>query len=591
MDDLDTQKIGVGYIRESTEDQDKGFSPEAQEKGIIEYANRNNIKLTDGFYKDLISGKVASKRDDFQRMIEDAMQKKFEVIIVFHTSRFARNVQEARQYKDLLRKKLNIDVVSTTQNFGDFNDPSSFLNEGINELFDEYTSRQIGFWVKSGLMIKRGQGKPIGGRPPLGYVKKKLGWDNERNRPLYSKEWFIDKKESEIIRRMFKMYASGKYSMEKIAETFTKEGLTTKAGHPFTYSSIKCSLQNKSYLGVVWSPRKELPDLPSVMHKAIIEKELFDQCQDVLKERKGHFGRPVAKHRFYLLQGLVYCYSCIKHMKGNEDSPIRRMQPSMYCEYHKRTTASKVERLHYACKFHRENKTCTQTAVKCELIDKQVIQYMGGLKLPDEVIQLTLEKLQDMFKFARKDKRQDERLPALIAKKSRLRFLFEEAGHLTPNEYLFKVQKVDEEIEQLERQGVIKSMTTAQEEQFMKKTEKFLKDFGKFWDTGLNQEEMREWIKLVIKRVWVKDKKVVAIEPRDDFKPLFKSHKLTVMKVIVRAPVLAPVYFSKNSNQDALLAQLDRVSGFEPEGRGFESLRAHIDNKKIPNGIFLFYAL
>lgn len=534
------QKIGVGYIRESTEDQDKGFSPDAQKKGIEEYAKRNNIKLIN-IYKDLVSGRVAKKRDEFQVMIEQAMQKKFDVIIVFHTSRFARNVQEARQYKDLLRKKLSIDVVSATQHFGDFNDPSAFLNEGVNELFDEYYSRQLGFWVKSAFMLKRSQGKPIGGRPPLGYVKKKLGWDNERNRPLYSKEWYIDEKESEIVRRIFKMYASGKHSMQNIAEILTKEGSTTKEGHPFTYSSIKCTISNRSYLGLVWSPRKELPDLKSTMHEAIISKELFNQCQDVLKERKGHFGRPAAKHRFYLLQGLVFCYSCIKHMKGNEDSSIRRMQPSMYCEYHKRTMQSKNERLHYCCKFHRENKTCLQKPVRCEIIDKQVIQYMNGLTLPDEVIQMTLEKLREMFKRSRNDKTQDDRLPALIAKKSRLRFLFAEAGHMTENEYLFKVQKIDEEIEQLERQGIVKGMTATQEEQFIKKTEKFLRDFGKFWGSGLNQEEMQEWIKLAIKRVWVKDKKVVAIEPRDDFKPLFKAHKLTVMKVIARAPVLAPV--------------------------------------------------
>jgi len=243
-------KIGVGYIRESTEEQDKGFSPDAQEKGIRDYAKKNNIKLKDEFYKDLITGTDASKRNDFQRMIEDAMQKKFEVIIVFHTSRFARNIQEARQYKDLLRKKLGIDVLFVSQNFGDYNDPSSFLNEGVNELFDEHYSRQLGFWVKNALMMKRSQGKPIGASPPIGYYKKQTGYDKEKERPIYSSEWHIDKKGSAVVKRIFKMYATGNYSMQKIAEILTKEGLRTKAGNPFTYSSIKCILPNKSYLGL-----------------------------------------------------------------------------------------------------------------------------------------------------------------------------------------------------------------------------------------------------------------------------------------------------------------------------------------------------
>lgn len=529
-------KIGVAYIRESTEEQDKGFSPQNQERSIKEYAKKNNIKITT-IYKDLISGKIASKRTDFQRMIDDAMQKKFKVIIVYHTSRFARNVEESRQYKKLLREKLSIDVISATQPFGDFNTPSSFLNEGINELFDEYTSRNIGFWVKSGLMEKRRQGKPIGGSPPLGYYKKRKGFDTDKNRPIYSKEWFVHKKESAIVKRIFKLYSTGNYSMQKIAEILTKEGFRTKAGNPFTYSSIKCTLPNKSYLGLVWSPRKELPDVKSVMHKPIISKELFRKCQDVLGERKGKFGRPVAKHRFYLLQGLVYCYSCIKHMKGNEESSIRRMQPSMYCEYHfNKNNNGGSESLFYTCKFHKENKTCKQGRVKCEIIDEQIMQFMSGLTLPSDIIQLTITKLRELFKQSRKDKKQDERLFGIINKKGRLKTMFEN-GHISENEFLFKMQKANEEIEQIERHGIIRNMTASQEEQYLKKTEKFLNDFGKFWSSGLNQKEMQEWIRMAIKRIWIKNKRIVAIEPNSDFRALFSAH----MKVIAQAPVVAQI--------------------------------------------------
>jgi site-specific DNA recombinase len=530
-----TKKIGVAYIRESTEEQDKGFSPEAQEKGIRVYAERNNIKIVET-YKDLISGRLAAKRTDFQRMLDDAMQKKFEAILVYHTSRFARNVQESRQYKDLLRKKLGIDVVSVTQNFGDFNDPSSFLNEGVNELFDEFQSRNIGFWVRSGLMMKRSQGKPIGGSPPFGYYKKKISFDPDRNRPIYSKEWHIHKKDAEIVRRIFKMYASGDYSMQKISEILTKEGHRTRFGNPFTYSSVKCILPNKSYIGLVWSPRKPLPDLKSIMHKPIISKELFNKCQDVLKERKGKYGRPVAKHRFYLLQGLVYCYPCIKHLKKNEAKLNKVMHPSMYCEYRfQNGKKGGKEKLFYCCKFHRENKTCKQLPVECGIIDKQVIQLMNGFNLPDDIIQMTLEKLRGMFKISRKETKRDDRIFEILSRKKRVKTQFE-YGHIPETEYLFKIQRADEEIEQLERQGVVQNMTASQQEQHIKKTEEFLKDFPKFW-SQVEKEEKREWIRMAIKRIWVKDKKVVAIEPRDDFKALFSAHR----KVIGQSPILAPL--------------------------------------------------
>jgi DNA invertase Pin-like site-specific DNA recombinase len=37
-------KSAVGYIRESTEEQDKGFSPDNQKHTIEEYANKHGTK-------------------------------------------------------------------------------------------------------------------------------------------------------------------------------------------------------------------------------------------------------------------------------------------------------------------------------------------------------------------------------------------------------------------------------------------------------------------------------------------------------------------------------------------------------------------
>ena len=48
----------------------------------------------------------------------------------------------------------------------------------------------------------------------------------------------------------------------------------------------------------------------------------------------------------------------------------------------------------------------------------------------------------------------------------------------------------------------------------------------------------------------------------------------------VRIPCSPPIFFFGKSIY-ALVAQLDRVSGYEPEGRRFESARAH-QNKKMP---------
>ena len=92
-------------------------------------------------------------------------------MLVFHSSRFARNTLEAKRYKKLLRSELGIDVISVTQPLGgDADDPASFLAESVHEIFDEYYSVSLSFWTKMGLKEKARQGL-LTGSLPWGYRK------------------------------------------------------------------------------------------------------------------------------------------------------------------------------------------------------------------------------------------------------------------------------------------------------------------------------------------------------------------------------------------------------------------------------------
>ncbi len=92
-----------------------------------------------------ISGRKSKKRHDFLRMIGLAKTKPaspFEAILLWKFNRFARNQEESIVYKSMLRKKCNVDVISTTQQttkdiYGD-------LIERIIEWTDEFYSIQLG---------------------------------------------------------------------------------------------------------------------------------------------------------------------------------------------------------------------------------------------------------------------------------------------------------------------------------------------------------------------------------------------------------------------------------------------------------------
>ena len=524
------KKAGA-YIRESTNEQDKGFSPQNQTRRIKEYAKREGIEIVE-FYKDLITGRDALKRDDFQRMIDDAMQHKFDVILVFHTSRFARNIEEARHYKSLLRKKLNIDVISVTQPFGDWRDPNSFLNEGINELFDEHTSRQISFWVRDSLMEKRTQGYQ-NGNPPFGYYKEQIGYDEDKDRKIYNRKWLVHPEESKIVLRMYKLYATGTYSYSKLVKELRAEEIKTKYNNPFTYSSVKDILGNKVYLGLVTSKRRDLPDIPG-KHPAIIDQELFDRVQDIKAEKHKSSGRPVAQHRFYLLQGLVYCFQCRKYLEGKENKPRAKLIPKMHCytSVWEDADGVKSEKYSYVCKLRKELGSCNQGFVECSIIDKQVLDYMQGFTLPEDIIQMTLDKLGNKLSEVSQSNDNKKEVQKIKNKKKKLTFLFTETDEIEEQDYLAQIRELDQQLRSYKKMGVMDKEPGMTKNQMLGETEKFLKDFRRFWHADLGDEERRAWVQMTIKRVWVEGEKVIAIEPRDDYKPLFVSLK----KVIGQAP-------------------------------------------------------
>lgn len=131
-------KLAACYIRVSTDDQLE-YSPDSQLEKIKEYCLRNDYILnTDNIFieEEGVSGRKASKRQEFQHMIAKAKSKPkpFDVIIVWKFSRFARNREDSIVYKSML-KKIGIDVVSVTESIGD--DKISVITEAIIEAMDE----------------------------------------------------------------------------------------------------------------------------------------------------------------------------------------------------------------------------------------------------------------------------------------------------------------------------------------------------------------------------------------------------------------------------------------------------------------------
>ena len=85
----------AAYCRVSTDKIDLVNSLESQKKYFTEYIERNPLWELSGIYVDEgITGTNTKKRHNFNRMINDARNKKFDIILTKEISRFARNTKD-----------------------------------------------------------------------------------------------------------------------------------------------------------------------------------------------------------------------------------------------------------------------------------------------------------------------------------------------------------------------------------------------------------------------------------------------------------------------------------------------------------------
>ncbi|MCI8670161.1 MAG: recombinase family protein [Lachnospiraceae bacterium] len=302
----DYLKTGALYIRVSTDKQEE-LSPDAQKRLLLDYAQKNNIIISEDFIflENGISGKRADKRPEFQKMIGYAKSKEhpIDVILVWKFSRFARNQEESIVYKSLLKKN-NVDVISVSEPLVD--GPFGSLIERIIEWMDEYYSIRLSGEVFRGMTENAMRGK-YQCSSPLGY-KMKDGI------PVIVPE------EALIIKKIFDMYAVENKGMYSIAKELNELGYHTKTGGKFERRSIEYILKNPLYYGMVrWnyaeSGMKKIKDksewiIKKGSHEPIISEELWQSAASRYEnEYHPKKQQPSGTYKHWL-SGLVKCSAC-----------------------------------------------------------------------------------------------------------------------------------------------------------------------------------------------------------------------------------------------------------------------------------------
>ena len=277
------------YARVSTTRDEQTMSIENQESHFREMIQRNtNWKYVEG-YADRIRGENAENRVQFQRMIQDAYDGKFDLILTKEVSRFARNTIDSLTYtRDLL--KHGVGVFFLTDNICTI-EPDSELRLTIMSSIAQDEVRKLSERVKFGHRKAIENGHVIGNSRIFGYDK-----DNAK--------LVINEKEAEMVRLIFETYATGNYGLRDLEQILWDKGYRSRAGKLIHHNTIGGIIQNPKYKG--WycgnkvkitdyrtKQQKFLPPEEWVMFKdetgeivpAIVSEELWDKANKIFAER------------------------------------------------------------------------------------------------------------------------------------------------------------------------------------------------------------------------------------------------------------------------------------------------------------------
>ena len=323
------------YARVSSREQEQeGYSIPAQLKLLRDYASKNGFEIVREFI-DIETAKAAG-RTAFGEMVDFIEKpKNCQAILVEKTDRLYRNFRDAVTLEDL---GAEIHFVKENQIISKNSKSQDKLVHGINLVLSRNYIENLREEVIKGMREKAEQGI-YPGRAPFGYRNNRLTRTIE-----------IHPENSNIVKRIFELYATAKYSLATL-----RKQIRIEFGKLLACSYLHTILLNSAYIGEFeWAGVKYQGS-----HERFISPQLFETVQAVMH---GHHKGKYSKH----------------------DIAFRGM---MTCAYDDSTVTTELKKGKYV--YYR----CSGYHGKCDLPrfrEEQISEKLGGvlkaIQIPDDVL-------------------------------------------------------------------------------------------------------------------------------------------------------------------------------------------------------------
>lgn len=245
-----------------------------------------NWTVCERYIDEGITGTQAKKRPAFLRMIEDARNGKFDLIVTREVCRFARNVVDTLVVTREL-KGIGVEVFFIDDNIWTM-DGDGELRLSLMATLAQEESRKTSERVKAGQKISRDNGVLYGNGNILGYDR-------------VGDTYIINEEQAETVRIIFDLYLQG-YGSMRIAKMLTEQKRKTASGIvKWNVSNIMRAIKNATYTGTKcynksrsnnFLEQKRINNLDMSTYEyvegdfpAIVSQEVWDKAQKIRESR------------------------------------------------------------------------------------------------------------------------------------------------------------------------------------------------------------------------------------------------------------------------------------------------------------------
>ncbi len=334
---LEKKKLRVAaYCRVSTASTEQKESLETQKEHYEQYITANpDWEFAGIYYDEGITGTSMEKRSGLKDLLNACDLGQVDFIVTKSISRFARNTVDCLE---MVRHLVDINVylhfekenINTSEMDGE-------LILSLLSSFAQSESESISENQKWSIRARFRNGTYKVGYPPYGY--KNVGG-----------KMAVVHEEAEVVKRIFQEALTGRGTYS-IAKVLNAEGVATKRGGKWNFTTVLSILINEKYTGDIvfqktfvssnykkMTNRGELEQFHlTEHHEPIVSHENFEDVQELIRQHRCEKNIEQGSEKYnkrYTLSGKILCGNCGGHFRRRRHYKSAGSYVAWVCKTH-----------------------------------------------------------------------------------------------------------------------------------------------------------------------------------------------------------------------------------------------------------------